>query len=276
MAGDLGRDAVAQPNKVGDKRTHGRRVELLRSADLLDVARIHHGDPVGDGERLLLVVSDEQGRDAELRLDAADLIPKLHPHLRVERGQRLVEQQNARASDECTRKGNTLLLSAGELVGVTLAQVAEADHVECFGRAATAVVDIHFSHPQPELDVLQDGHVREERIRLEHHADVALIDWGVRDIFAVDQDAPGSHELKPGQRAKHRGLAAAGRAEECDELAGPHGQAHARERPVAGEILDDVDELDRRAFRADVVGLGVRGDGDGGDGGGADGAGHET
>ena len=66
-------------------------------ADLLDLAAVHDGDPVGDRERLLLVVGDVDRRDPELELDPADLLAQLHAHLRVERRERLVEQQHAAA-----------------------------------------------------------------------------------------------------------------------------------------------------------------------------------
>ena len=52
----------------------GAAVHLGRRADLLDPAAVHDGDPVRDRERLLLVVRDVDRRDAELELDATDLL----------------------------------------------------------------------------------------------------------------------------------------------------------------------------------------------------------
>ena len=73
-------------------------------------ARRDHGHPVGDRQRLLLVVRHVERRDPELELDPPDLLPQLHAHLGVERRQRLVEQQHARLDRERPRQRDALLL----------------------------------------------------------------------------------------------------------------------------------------------------------------------
>ncbi len=98
--------------------------------DLLDLAPVHHRDAVGDRERLLLVVRDVDRRDPELELDPPDLLAQLHAHLRVERRERLVEEQHARLDRERARERDALLHAAGELVRVALARVAEPDELE--------------------------------------------------------------------------------------------------------------------------------------------------
>ena len=98
--------------------------------DLLDAAAVHDRDAVGDRQRLLLVVRDVDGRDPELELDAADLLAQLHAHLRVERGERLVEQQHARLDRERARERDALLHPAGELMRIALARVPEPDQLE--------------------------------------------------------------------------------------------------------------------------------------------------
>src|SRR3989441_2893676 len=60
--------------------------------------RSHHRDAVGDRERLLLIVGDVEGRDPEVLLDPADLAAKTEPDLRVERRERLVEEEDLRAA----------------------------------------------------------------------------------------------------------------------------------------------------------------------------------
>ena len=63
-----------EPTKRATKALRRMAVDLGRGAELLEPAVRHHADPIGDAERLLLVVGDEQRRDAELGLDAADLV----------------------------------------------------------------------------------------------------------------------------------------------------------------------------------------------------------
>ncbi len=60
-------------------------------------AAVHHHQPVGDGQRLLLVVRDEQRGQAEPLLQRADLDPHLRAQLGVEIGQRLIEQETVPA-----------------------------------------------------------------------------------------------------------------------------------------------------------------------------------
>jgi hypothetical protein len=75
----------------------------------------HHGDPVGEPERLRLIVGNEHGSDADRPLDGAQLVAHLLAELAVQRGQRLVEQQDPRPVDERARQRHALLHAAGEL-----------------------------------------------------------------------------------------------------------------------------------------------------------------
>ena len=56
-------------------------------------------------------------------------------------------------------------------------------------RRAVALGGRHAAHPQPEHDVLGDRKVREQRVALEHHRDVALRRRQRRDVAPADQDA---------------------------------------------------------------------------------------
>ena len=122
--------AVHRADELGDERRRRAVVDLLGRAELLEAPAVHHADAVGDRQRLGLVVGDEQRRDAEPLLDAADLDAQLVAHARVERRQRLVEQQHARLDRERSGERDALLLAAGELVGVVAGVVGEADELE--------------------------------------------------------------------------------------------------------------------------------------------------
>ena len=110
-----------------DEAVGGPVVELARAADLLDPRVVHHGDPVGDRHRLLLVVRDEQRRHLDLLVQPAQPLAQLRADLRVERAERLVEQQHARLDGERARQRHPLALAAGELVGVAVGVAREAD-----------------------------------------------------------------------------------------------------------------------------------------------------
>ena len=65
----------------------------------------------------------------------------------------------------------------------------------------------------------RDGHVAEERVVLEHEADVALPRRDAGDVAAVQRDAPVVDLGEAGDGAQERALAAAAGPEQDEELA---------------------------------------------------------
>ena len=61
---------------------------------------------------------------------ALELDLHLLAQLQVERAERLVEQQHARAVDDRARERDALALAAGELDGLALADAGQAHHLE--------------------------------------------------------------------------------------------------------------------------------------------------
>ena len=198
----------------------GLFVERHRRSDLLDDAVIHDGDAVADRVRLLLVVGDEDGRDAEPLLQVAQLAPHLHAQLGVEIRQGLVEEQHLGPDRHRAGDRDALLLAAGELRRPPVGESREADEVERFRHPP---LDLGARQPpflEPEGDVAPDAHMRPQGIGLEHHADVALPRRQARDVVAADQNAPAIGPVEAGDEAQQRRLPAAGRAEKGEELAG--------------------------------------------------------
>ena len=73
---------------------------------------------------------DEDERDAELGLERLELDLEVLAQPGVERAERLVEQQHARAQHERARERDALLLAAGELVRLALREAGEPDELE--------------------------------------------------------------------------------------------------------------------------------------------------
>ena len=120
----VGVEDVGGAQESGDECGGRRRVDLLRRADLLDAALGQHGDLVAHGERFLLVVGHVDERDADLALHGAQLQLQLLAQLGVQRAQRLVEQQHPRPQHQRPRQRDPLLLTAGQLRGAALGEVA--------------------------------------------------------------------------------------------------------------------------------------------------------
>jgi len=214
---------VGEADEPGGEQAGGLAVDRGRRPGLLDPATVHQGDPVGDDHRLLLVMGDIDGGDAQPLLQLPQLEPHVLAKLGVEVAQRLVEQQHARLERHGAGQRDPLLLAAAELVDAAVAQLRQVHEVQ---RAAHARRDVGAGHGlqlQAEGDVLGDGHVRPDRVGLEHHAHATLLGRdgaaGAADDRAVHQDAPAGHVLKPGDAAQRRGLAAAARTQQHKELA---------------------------------------------------------
>ena len=88
------------------------------------------GDAVGNGERLLLIMRHIDRGQAERLLQLTDLDAHLGPQLRVEIGQRLVEQENRGLDDERAGDGHALQLAARELMRRARTIAGEAHPLE--------------------------------------------------------------------------------------------------------------------------------------------------
>ena len=106
---------------------------------------------VGHRHRLLLVVRDVHEGDPDLALDVAELELQLLAQAQVERAERLVEQQRARAVDERAGERDALLLAAGHLgrlaLGSSRASCDELERPRRRGGATSALATFLRSSP---------------------------------------------------------------------------------------------------------------------------------
>ena len=70
-----------------------------------------------------------------------------------------------------------------------------------------------------EADVLGDGHVRVQRVALEHHGDVAVPRRQHRDVAVADEHVAVVDRLESGEHSQRRRLPAAGGTDQHEELA---------------------------------------------------------
>ena len=246
-------EAVHRPDELGHERSGGRAVHLGRGPDLLDPPRPHHGDVVRDRQRFLLIVGDIERRDSKLCLDPADLLPQLDAHLRVERRQRLVEEQHARLDRQCARECDALLHSAGELVRIPLPGVAQSHELEQFRHTLPPRRPFVLADPQSELDVLLCAHVREEAVRLENHAHVTVVGRRTCDVFSVDHDRTAIRTVETGDEAERRRLPASRRPEQGEELSLFHGDVDPVERDHWAERPPQLFQFEIRHQRVAAI-----------------------
>jgi hypothetical protein len=123
-------EEIRDSKEVGDELGLRSLVHIPRRSTLDDLATTHHGEAIGELERLLLVVSDEDEGDPNFALNRDQLLAQRLAQLRVERAERLVEQQNRGPQDEGTREGDPLLLTAGELSRAALSKRGQPDQLQ--------------------------------------------------------------------------------------------------------------------------------------------------
>jgi hypothetical protein len=88
--------------------------------------------------------------------------------------------------------------------------------------------------------------VRIERVVLEHHGDVALLRVDGVDHPTADRDRSRSDVLEPGDQPEQRGLAAARRTDEHNELPVLDRHAHAVQDLHIAERFAHIANVDRR------------------------------
>src|SRR5205085_4750532 len=97
-------------------RVNRLEVQLVARRDLHQLAQVHHRDPVGDVPDDAEVVRDEYVGQAQLVLKLVEQVDHLRLDRDVERGDRLVEQDQLGVDGERSGYSDPLALAAGELV----------------------------------------------------------------------------------------------------------------------------------------------------------------
>ena len=204
-------------------------------------------DLLRDAERFVAVVRDEDGGDVlrgeYLAQDGLDLPFEM----RVERGERLVEEQDLRAAREDARECDTLLLSAGQPCGIGVFKALQGEPCDVFGEDALL---FRVRAREREDDVLAHGHVRKEGVVLKEVADVPLLRREVDALRTVEERAPVEDDASAVRVFKSRdaferhALAAARCAEEGEGRV-PECEIRSQ-REIAQLFLDVYNQLHQR------------------------------
>ena len=213
-------DDIRSTDEFGDEAILRREIDLPRRADLGNRALLHDDDTIAEFHGLGLIVRHIDRGDTKRAQQAVEFATQPVAQRGVERGQRLVEQQNARPDRNRARQRHALALAAGELVDAAVLQPGDVGQHDQFGDARRTLFVRHAADLQAIADIVRYAHVGEKRVGLEHHADIAPFDRHRRHVLAVEQHlAAGIGQFEAGDDAQHRGFAAAGGAEQHQRLA---------------------------------------------------------
>ena len=175
---------------------------------------------------------DVDGRRLQAVVQPLELDAHLDAELRVEVGERLVEQEDLGMAHNRAADRDALPLAAGELARLALEQFLDAQDL---GGLADPLGDLGFRklpHLEPEGHVVVDGHVRIQGVILEDHRDVPILRRQVVDDSIADRDLTGGDLFQPRHHPERRRLAAPGRADQHDDFLVPDVEVH---------VLDGMD-----------------------------------
>ena len=218
---DLGFVEVEVAEEGGHGRGAGVAEEVERRAAVQDAAGAEEQDMVGEGEAFVLIVRDQQHRDAEGGFHFEDDGVEVGAEGGVEAAARFIEEEGLGFGDQGAGDGGALFLSAGEFAGVAAGEVGQFEAFEEFGDAAVA-----FEAGQTvggKGEVFAHGHVREEGVVLEDVAAGAFareeMDFraAVVEDAVAEEDASGVGLHEAGDGVEREGFAgAAGSVEDGD------------------------------------------------------------
>ena len=148
-------------------------------------------------------------RDGECALQALDLQLHIESQILVERAQRFVKQQNARAHGKRARKRHALLLATRKFARIAILQSRQSHRVDHLAHPRTDRRTVtHVPRLEPVGDVRSHRHMREERVILKYDPDVPFGRAEPADILAVDADLPFRLPHEARQNPQQRTLAA--------------------------------------------------------------------
>ena len=182
-----------------------------------DHAAIEEHDTVAHLTGKAHFVGDDHHGHA-LQCQALHNFQHLAHHFGVEGGGRLVKEHHFRLHAQSADDGHTLLLSAGELVGVGLGTVGKAHSLQKLHGLGFRLLTGHFvEHEGCAGQIVQHGHVGEQIELLEHHAHLLpmQIQVGVLigQVSAVKNNIAGRGGLQHIQAAQEGGFTGTGRAD---------------------------------------------------------------
>ena len=139
-------------------------------------------DPVTEGLGLTPVVGHQHRGGAPAPEDAAEILDDPLPGGLIERGERLVEQQELWVQHEGAGQGGTLGLAARERAGLAVRQARDAELIEPLPHPRGDALASEPPEAETERHVGADGGVREQRgleLFYRKAADMGLVPRGV-------------------------------------------------------------------------------------------------
>ena len=193
-------------------------IEVLRSINLLDKTVLHNYDTGSHSHSLDLVVSNVDKGGSNVLVKLGKLGSHRCTELSVEVGERLVKKEYLGLTNDCTTKGNTLLLTTGKSLGLSVEKVCDVEDTSSLFYAALDLFLGSLVKLKAECHVLKYGHMRIKSVVLENHRDLSILRSYVVNELVADEELTLGDLLKTCYHSKSGGLTATGRTYEYEKL----------------------------------------------------------
>ena len=148
---------------------------LLRPTLLYHPAVLNDHEPIGEDGGINRVMRHEKRRAREITQVSAQLGAYEQAGLGIQRGQRLIQQEQPRVSREGTGQRHPLGLPSGDEPRLRSRQVSDADAGKPRRGPAPCLRLINSVYQRPERDVVEHAEVWKQQIVLKDHPDGPLV-----------------------------------------------------------------------------------------------------
>src|SRR6266576_4651098 len=173
-------------------------------------------DAIGERDRFLEVVGDEDHRCRRRGPERQELVLHQRPRLHVERRERFVHEQNARTVDQALRETDAFAHTARKLMRVAILETGQPNAGDPLSRSDAGLGGGRAMVAGTRRDVAQHRLPGEDGIALENVADAI---GNALDRAAFDPDLARAGGLQARNQSERRRFAAAGRPDHGAELA---------------------------------------------------------
>lgn len=197
----------------------------------------HHNDAVRQRDRLIEIMGDEDER-APVRLPEVEQ-DAVHESacVNVQRGERLIHENDFGLHDQGLCHRNALALAAGQLMRIALLESLQSDLGEPGPCLLARVRDRAALKDEPEADIVLGGLPGQQPFLLKH---VAGLTVQARKRLAENTNVAGGGLQQSGDSVENGRFSAAGRPHHCNEFSFGHLEVHAFDGREVPEANHDV------------------------------------
>lgn len=224
-------------------------IELAQVAEREKLAVGEDEHVIGEPPELIGVVGDPHDGDAAVG-DLATEVFDRSPGLTVERGGRLVGEQDLRAREEGARDRHALRLAAAEPIGLAVEEVGgQCDVLEHVARPFVGHLGVG------DAEIVEDG-ASEHRCLLEHHAHMTSECGRVpgAEVSTLQGDRSGDRIVEPVEEAEEGRLARARRSGDGEDPVDRDRHVDVAQDRSIGRTGAHTVEFERRRVRVAPLG----------------------